>query len=203
MSSKLFGLTSGIAGAVFCGALVWRAQLPMRPAAALPDYGALPAFSLIDQQGRSVTREDLAGSVWVADFIFTRCAGQCPRMSAQMASLQAAFSQAPQLRLVSFTVDPVHDTPAVLDAYARRFGAGEQWRFVTGPREAITALATAGFHLGAGSDETLDALMTHSVRFALVDARGHLRGTYDAADETAIRRLTEEARRLLREGDRG
>ena len=165
------------------------------------DDGQLPDFALTDQGGEAVTRQSLAGFVWVADFIFTRCAGQCPLMSSQMATLQEQFRDVTDLRLMSFTVDPAYDTPEVLAAYARHYGAvSPRWRFLTGDREAIWRLARDGCKLGVSEECTAEEPITHSVRLVLVDQQGHLRGSYDATDEGALRRLRSDARRLLAPG---
>jgi hypothetical protein len=74
-----------------------------------------------------VTRDDLRGRVWVADFIYTECTETCPTQSLQFAQLQREFQDAADLRLVSITVDPVHDTPEVLRRYAERYGATDRW----------------------------------------------------------------------------
>ena len=163
-----------------------------------PSYGTVPDFALTDQVGRPVTRSTLAGSVWVADFIFTRCAGQCPLMSSRMAELQQAFADLPAVQLVSFTVDPEHDTSETLAAYARHYGASEsRWRWLTGERDAIWRLAREGFRLGVSEDGTAEEPITHSVRLVLVDQAGRVRGYYDATDADAAQRLRGDVRRLL------
>jgi cytochrome oxidase Cu insertion factor (SCO1/SenC/PrrC family) len=115
----------------------------------LPVYGALPDFALVERSGRPVRRSDLEGKLWVASFIFTNCADECPPMTAEMARLQADVAAVEDIRLVSITVDPERDTPAVLSRYAERFTANpERWLFLTGDKEAIYRLAREGFHLG-------------------------------------------------------
>ena len=170
-----------------------------RPSPPLPEYGIVPAFTLRDHRGQPLTREDMTGSVWIADFIFTRCAGQCPLMTERMTQLQRQLSGEPDLRLVSFSVDPAHDTPETLAAYARRSGAGPRWRFATGPMDAVRALVQDGFRLGMSEEGTEAEPITHSVRLVLVDRQGRIRGYYDAMEESAVARLTEDARRLLKE----
>ena len=115
----------------------------------LPVYGALPDFALVERSGRPVRRSDLEGKIWVASFIFTNCADECPLMSAELTRLQADVAAMEDIRLVSITVDPERDTPAVLSQYAERFTADpERWLFLTGDKEAIYRLARDGFHLG-------------------------------------------------------
>ena len=166
-------------------------------AAPLPDYGPLPDFSVIDQAGRPLRRGNLLGSVWIADFIFTRCAGQCPMMTGQMKRLQRELTREPGIRFVSFSVDPGYDTPDRLAAYAQQSGADTtSWRFVTGEPEAILRLAREGFRLGVSKDGTAEEPITHSVRLVLIDQRGAVRGYYDATDEQAMTRLRGDAHRL-------
>src|SRR5574342_412956 len=104
--------------------------------------GPVAEFSLTNQNNAAVSLADLRGHVWVADIIFTRCAGPCPRMTRQMKELQDALSAGSSARLISLTTDPDFDTPPVLKQYAERFGADPQrWTFLTGTKKAIGDLA--------------------------------------------------------------
>lgn len=114
----------------------------------LPVLAQLPPFSLTERSGAPLSQADLAGKVWVADFIFTSCTAECPLMSAELQKLQAAFASSPELRLVSFSVDPETDTPAVLRDYASKYGAdAKKWLFATGDRDSLYKLAIDGFKL--------------------------------------------------------
>ena len=167
---------------------------------ALPSYGRVPSFTLTDQTGQAVSQDDLAGRVWIADFIFTRCAGQCPMMTAQMAHLARAFQDEPSLILVSLTVDPAYDTPEILARYAAAYAAQPaQWRFLTGDLQTITRLCQAGFQLALSQEGTAQEPITHSRRFVLVDRQGVVRGSYDAGEAEALDRLRRDLRRLVRE----
>jgi protein SCO1 len=110
-------------------------------------YGEVPSFALTERSGRRVTRESLRGSIWVVDFIYTKCTESCPIQSLELAQLQREFTGAADLRLVSITVDPAHDTPEVLRTYAARYGASDRWWFLTGEKQAIYCLAREGFRL--------------------------------------------------------
>ena len=166
--------------------------------AALPVYGEVPAFTLVDQQGQSVSRDTLRGSVWVADFIFTRCAGQCPMMSAQMAQLAARLPHDSGVRLVSFTVDPAWDTPDVLAHYAAQYRQSTSaWSFLTGDEATIRRLCREGFHVALSEQGTDAEPITHSTRLVLVDRQGQIRGSYEATDEAAVRQLRRDLRRVL------
>lgn len=166
-----------------------------------PILSELPGFELVDHQGRAVGRDELLGTPWVADLVFTRCALACPRMTAAMARLDRRLP-ARGVRLVSVSVDPVHDTPEILAAYAARHGASERWRFLTGEPEAIRALAREGFKLGVDAiDGEADPglAILHGDRFVLVDSRGRVRGYYDPFDPEAVGRLERDAGALLGE----
>jgi protein SCO1/2 len=198
-SFPVFGFPLAL-GSVAAGLAVWQA-LTAGAHTVLPTYGQVPAFVLQDQSGQPISRDVLKGHIWIADFIFTRCAGQCPMMSDRMAKLATAFRDHRLVKLVSFTVDPDWDTPQVLANYAKAYGASpDTWRFVTGTKEDIVRLCRDGFRLsveeGAG---TTDEPITHSVRLVLVDRDGNIRGYYDATEETALKRLQQDLRRLLPE----
>jgi protein SCO1/2 len=165
--------------------------------ASLPDYSVVPDFRLTERSGREVARQDLDGQVWVADFIFTRCAGICPAMSENMRKLQGRLPK--EIRLVSFSVDPYNDTPEVLTEYANRYGADpERWWFLTGDPKAIQDLSVGGFKLGLDATGGTEAEpITHSSRFVLVDQAGHIRGYYGTEDADALDRLTADAKKLF------
>jgi protein SCO1/2 len=141
---------------ISAGAMVWLRAGPATRIVAenaprpLEVYFEVPRFSLIDQNRQRITREDLLGRVWVANFIFTSCRATCPQQTATMARLLADLQGEPGIRLVSITVDPDHDTPEVLTRYAERFHAdAHRWLFLTGEEEAIHTLAQEGFRLSA------------------------------------------------------
>jgi protein SCO1 len=112
------------------------------------DFGAVAPFTLAERGGGSLSLADLQGKVWVADFVFTRCGGPCPRLTRAMARLQGSFPADAPVRLVSFTVDPSYDTPAILAEYASRFGADPaRWFFLTGETSAVQHLILESFRL--------------------------------------------------------
>lgn len=165
----------------------------LRPRA-LPVLGTLPPFSLTERAGRSVSAADLAGQVWIADFIFTRCPDICPALTAQMARLQTTLPPASDpVRLVSFSVDPAHDTPAVLRDYATRSGARDGWLFLTGSRDQLALLLREGFRLAFADDGPASAPITHSDRFVLVDRELRIRGYYHGTEPGALGRLARDA----------
>ena len=174
--------------------------LRRRPAAGpdLPRIGDAPAFSLVSEQGKPVTQADLAGKVWIAAFIFTRCGGSCPILSARMAALAERTRDVAELRFVSFGVDPEYDTPEVLAAYGRKLGADPaRWTFLHGPRPLVRSLIKDGFKL-AVEDAPADSVepILHSTRFVLVDGEGAIRGYYDGMDQPPVDQLEKDARAL-------
>src|SRR4051812_12153766 len=142
------------------------------PASSAPKFAPLypaPTFKLLDQTGGNFGSDDLHGRVWIADFIFTHCAGPCPLMTAKMADVQKALTS-PDVKLVSFSVDPDRDTPPVLKEYAQRFGADDaRWKFLTGSKQQMTEVAQ-GMKVAAKDDP--DGGVTHSTLFLLVDRNG-------------------------------
>ncbi len=156
----------------------------------IPVFFHAPAFSLLDQEGRPLASTDLSGSPYICDFIFTTCGSACPMLSRKMADLQKLTP--PDVRLISFTVDPDHDTPAVLKAYAAGYGADpSRWHFLTGPSAQVLAtIAQMKIGFQAASERSP---IVHSEKFLLVDADGNVRGIYDSTDESAFKQLISDA----------
>lgn len=193
------GVLGAALGIMAAGLLVGCKPAP--PPVPLPIIGSLPDFSLIDHDGKPISRRDLEGKVWVADLIFTYCAGPCPLMSQKMSELQKAVGDLQDVRFVSFSVDPERDTPEVLRAYAKRYDAKlGQWIFVTGDRRKIHDLAINGFKLTV-EDPRDDNPLLHSTHFMLVDRQGRLRGAFDGMDEQDFDRLIRAVRQLERKKD--
>jgi len=169
----------------------------------LPVLGIAPDFQLTERSGSSFTRADLAGSIWIADFIFTRCPGMCPLLSTRMATLQQKFPQAEgrPVRLVSFSVDPEWDTPDRLQEYARKYHAHpSQWVFLTGPAQTMTQLITQGFRLSvATAPPDSQEPIIHSDRLVLVDSSFRIRGYYHGSEQEDFDRLQHDIGALFHE----
>jgi protein SCO1/2 len=188
--------------------LIFRAVTGGLASSGLPMLGEAPEFQLIERSGKTVSRADLAGSVWVADFIFTRCQGICPLLSTRMAALQQHLQKHPagrQVRLISFSVDPEWDTPERLQEYAKRYHADPgYWFFLTGPIEVVTHLITQGFHLAvakapADSHTSATEPIVHSDRLVLIDSTSHIRGYYHGMDQEDFDRLLRDVEMVRRE----
>jgi protein SCO1 len=154
--------------------------------------GQVPAFAMTAQDGKPFDSHSLEGHVWIADFIFTHCPGPCLRMSSQMHKVQTATAGDPQIRLLSFTVDPARDSPSVLAEFASRYQADPaRWSFLTGEPKTLQMLSRDTFKL---SD--VDGSLNHSTRFVLVDKRGRVRGVYGTQDDDPVGRVAADARQL-------
>jgi protein SCO1/2/putative membrane protein len=175
------------------------------------DRGTVGSFSLTERNGQTTTNEDLHGKVWIACFILRHCKdGKCPQVTATMANLQKdlRLSQEPDLRLVSFTVDPERDQPKELQQYAEQHHAHpERWLFLTGNKDEIHRLIRESFQLGVAAKSADD--FDHSTRLVLVDPKGHIRGYFEGLPlsaseehekdfETNLSRLRQETTALLR-----
>jgi protein SCO1/2 len=150
----------------------------------LPFYGQVADFTLTNEDGSVTTLADLTNHVWVADIIFTRCAGPCPRMTGQMKSVQDNLSNDNNARLVTLTTDPDYDSPTILKRYGERFGADfKRWLFLTGTKAQIAGLAGNSLKLGSTAIAPADQknaadLFIHTTLFVLVDKHARMRGIY-------------------------
>ena len=184
-------------------------------------YGHVPPFSLTERSGRHVGRDDLLGHVAVIDFIYTECTETCPTQSLRFAQIQKKFAGARDLRLLSITVDPHHDTPEVLAQYAARYAADDRWWFLTGDRRDIYCLARDGFHLSvvdssaaqpptcgsalrfgpatAWASHGSKGLIMHSSRLVLIDRKAEIRAYHAATDVDAGEKLEANLQTLLGE----
>lgn len=189
--SRTIWIGVGLLIVILCASFVL-SQLQPRKAtrSQLPVLGQVADFALTNQAGQPVTLADLRGKVWVADIIFTRCTGPCPRMTKQMQSLQAALPKASEARLVTLTTDPEFDTPAVLKKYPERLGLKptDRWLFLTGTKRQIAGLAIDSLKLTAVEkkpEERTDAddLFIHSTIFVVVDQQARLRGVFETGGE--------------------
>jgi protein SCO1 len=164
-------------------------------AAELPDYGVVPAFEMTNAAGERFSGSALTGKVWVADFIYTSCPAECPMMTAKMHGVEKHVRGEEDVRLVSISVDPQHDTPAALTRFASRYGGPTpQWIFLTGSPETVHTIAFTTFHVG-----DVIGKIEHSTKFALVDKRGHIRGYYSSLGKDDLESLLRDVEALRRQ----
>lgn len=161
------------------------------------DPEGIEDFSLTERSGRTITKDDLLGHPWAVGFIFTRCAGPCPKVSTQMRKLQDAL-EGTEVRLVSISVDPEYDTPERLRRYAEAYGADpERWLFLTGDRKEIYRLIIDSFRMPVAEQPGTDQVL-HSTNILHVDSEGRVVAKYNAlvdSDMAALQRaLLENAK---------
>lgn len=169
-----------------------------------------PEFRLVNIDGRAISKTDLAGKVWVAAFIFTRCPGPCPLISERMAEANRKLEGVADFRLVSFTVDPRYDTPAVLADYAKTWKADpRRWYFLTGaePSDQTMFDLARAFKIAAarsipeeGEDPDLPDI-AHGTNILLVDQSGWVRGVFDSSEPDSPDWIAQGAVQLIREGE--
>ena len=161
-------------------------------------YGTVPSFQFVNQNGQSFGSAQLAGRIWIADFIYTTCPGPCPMISTRMSELQKPLEKT-DVHLVSFSVDPEKDTPQVLRGYADKLQAEpNRWDFLTGPKSAIYKLSHDGFKLAVSDGSDAQGIPVHSTRMVLVDRHGEIRGFYEATAADAVTKLLADTNHLLR-----
>ena len=176
----------------------------LRPTAGpLPVLGRAPEFELVSEAGEPFDDGQLDGAVYVANFFFTRCTTICPMLTRSMARLQDGLDAVGdrEIRLISFSVDPGYDRPAILASYAEGNGADPtRWSFLTGDPEKVRAVVEGGFKTAMG-DAVIDGAgmleIAHTGKFVLVDRRGWIRGYFDS-DPAGLDELLREALRLVR-----
>jgi len=190
-------LVLAVAALAAFGAYAWRS----RPADSLDDFGSIGAFSFQSADGRTVTDRDLGGKVSVFACFFTCCTETCPAISGSMGRLQHEFANLPDVRLVSLTVDPGHDTPEVLARYAQTFNARpDRWMFLTGTKTDVEGFVTGrllqGVQENKGPDVSPGNRILHSERLVVVDRAGRVRGFFAGTDGAEVDQLIQVVRRL-------
>lgn len=147
-------------------------------------------FSLINQNGETITQEDYKDKIYVADFFFTRCMTICPVMTNNIGKLQEVFKDDDDIRFLSLSVTPVIDSISVLRDYADKKGViDSKWNITTGDKKHIYALARKSYFtvLDEGDGGLQDFI--HTENFVLVDKKQQIRGYYDGTDDVDIQRL--------------
>ena len=201
LEKALLGLVllGAVAGALTVAFVVRQKSAPAEAFAfgsgrdALEPLWPVPPFSYLDQDGHRATDQELRGHVWIASFLFTTCTTACPLLTAQLAMLQRQIAD-PDVRFVSFSVDPEHDAPDVLKAYRARWTGDPRWTLLN-PGAGLASLAQAmkisAARTGPGEQDVI-----HSSVFELVDAQGQVRAVYDSTDRAALQRLVADVGRL-------
>lgn len=176
----------------------------------LVTIGPAPGFSLTDQQGKTITTANYKGKVYVLEFFFSTCPSICPIMNRNMIDIQNKFFGNPNFGLVSITINPEHDTPAVLLEHAKELGVkSSNWHFLTGDKSYIFDLSNKGFNLYAGQNPKIQGGFEHSGLFALIDKKGNIRCRkdqygnpilyYDGLTKEGVKNIQKDIELLLQE----
>ena len=186
--------------ALIVGAFI-RSKLAAKP---LPVYAQVGELSLTNQNNETVTLDNLRGSVWIADVIFTRCPLQCIRMTKRMREVQEALpGDSP--KFISVTADPEFDTPTVLKKYSQKYGADEaRWIFLTGLRSEINRFVVVSLKLVAYEKKPEERevpadLFLHSTKFVLIDRQGRIRGWFDGDNPASKPEILRAVKTVLKE----
>lgn len=163
-------------------------------------YHKVADFKFVNQDSAFVTNETLYGKVYVADFFFTSCPTICPIMKTQMLRVYDSLQNEQDLMILSHTIDPKHDTVAVLKEFAERLGVtSDKWHFVTGEKEDIYRIGQTSYMVSAVEDPTEPGGFIHSGAFILVDRQQRIRGIYDGTKPDQVDRLMGDIQILLKE----
>lgn len=198
----------------FVGAILLTVLGPMQQLflRAPPPLATIGAWSLVDHNGEPFGSEQLEGKVWVADFFFTRCPSVCPELTRKMKEVQTSLRRVDDnVHYVSFSVDPKHDTPEVLRAYAKKMDIDtKDWTLVTGDLDQVHALIKKKMFIHIGDKEPLAGAaqkdgqaqlfdISHLAKFALFDQNGDMRATF-STDIEGLGALGNAARLLIDKG---
>jgi protein SCO1/2 len=162
-------------------------------------YHQIAEFSFTNQEGITVSNSDVTGKVYVADFFFTTCPTICPIMKKEMIRVYEQFGDNPNFKILSHTIDPVHDTQEVLKDYAEKLGIedAETWNFLTGDAEKIYEIGQTSYITTAQADQDEPGGFLHSGAFLLIDQEGHIRGVYDGTKSDQVDKLLKDIPKLL------
>ncbi len=162
-------------------------------------YHKIGEFSFVNQEGETVNNSTTEGKVYVADFFFTSCPTICPIMKTQMLRVYEQFKDNPDFLILSHSIDPKHDTVALLRDYAERLGVenAQTWHFLTGDQEMLFEIGQTSYMTTAMEDQNEAGGYLHSGAFILVDPKGHIRGVYDGTKPDQVDRLMKDIPKIL------
>lgn len=161
-------------------------------------------FKFVNQEGDTITNEDVKGKIYVVEYFFTTCKGICPKMNENMSKVYEAFRGNDDVMILSHSVDPKKDTVGAMKAYSQRFDAdAKQWMFLTGTKKDLYEAAYYSYLISAVEDTSvvdIESDFIHTDRFVLVDKDGYLRGRfYTGTDINEVNQLIGDIKLLLKE----
>jgi protein SCO1 len=156
-------------------------------------------FSGTNQENKSFGLKDLKGKVWISDFIFTSCVDVCPPMTSNLVKLQKMVKDEDlkNVEFVSYSVDPVVDTPEVLTRYAKQFQVDfTNWNFVTGyTQEYIENFALKNYKALVKKPQEGNQVI-HGTSLYLVDQEGHIKKSYDGIKDVPFDEIINDIKAL-------
>lgn len=160
----------------------------------------VPAFAFINQDSSSLNSDFIKGKVWVINYFFTSCPTICPKMMAGMQLIQKAYPNDEQIRMISLTVDPYHDTPAKLKHYSALKNIDmAQWQLGTGTKQGLYGFARHGLFITTSDGDGGVGDFIHSDKIILIDRQNHIRGYYDGTDPDDVSQLIKDIGRLKKQ----
>ncbi len=204
MSKKIIGyiiffivLTAAFFYFVFAGTDNWKAKLPV--------VSYVQPFSFINQDGKTVTAEDLKGKVTVVEYFFTTCKGICPKMNKSLQTIYEQYKDEPDFLVLAHTVQPENDSIQRLKFYADSMKIDtKKWMLLTGRKDSLYKAARASYLLDDPQNnvEKIEDQFIHTQFLALVDKSGNVRGgVYDALKKDEMKKLSNDIKSLLKEGN--
>ncbi|RED48825.1 SCO family protein [Seonamhaeicola aphaedonensis] len=156
-------------------------------------YHKIADFSLINQNGKTITQKDYENKIYVADFFFTTCPTICPIMTKNMTLIQKEILNDDEVMLLSHSVTPEIDTVAQLKKYAIKKGVNDKkWNLVTGDKKQIYALARKSYLAVKDNGDGGPFDIIHTENFMLIDKKRQIRGFYDGTNTEEIKRLLDD-----------
>ncbi len=163
-------------------------------------YQTISKFKTVNQHGDSISNKSLDGDIYIADFFFTTCPSICPVMHRNMLNVYNAFKSRGDLRIISYTIDPKHDSVPVLKRYADKLGvSGNTWWFLQGKKDDIYKLSES--YLVRKPQQDAKQQFIHDGSFILVDKQKRIRGAYDGTDPKQVDQMITDIKTLQNEPD--
>jgi protein SCO1/2 len=165
-------------------------------------YQTIPKFKFVNQYGDSISNKSLDGQIYVADFFFTTCPSICPVMARNMLNVYNAFKGSGDVKIISHSIDPKHDSVPVLKKYADKLGVtGNTWWFLQGKKEDVYKIAERSYLVAVQKDSTAAGGYIHAGYFVLIDKQKRIRGSYDGTDPKQVDQLIADIKQLQQEPD--
>jgi protein SCO1 len=163
-------------------------------------FHRIPDFQFVNQDSALVNMASIEGKIYVADFFFTSCPTICPVMKKEMLRVYEHIKGREDAIILSHTIDPKHDTVALLRDFAERLGVeSKNWQFLTGDQDDVFEIAQMSYMVSATEDESEPGGLVHSGAFILVDKERRIRGIYDGTKADKVNILIQDIDRLLKE----